>query len=145
MTDIAFHFNMPDKLQYACRLLRKGFNGGAKLTVTGPQELLADLDARLWTFSALDFIPHVICDHSSPQTNRSPVLLTSDISHTQRHPWLLNVGDTVPMGFERFERVIELVGTSDEDRERSRARWREYSAGGHKIDRFDVAGTGTGG
>lgn len=145
MTDIAFHFNMPDKVQYACRLLRKGVNSGAKLTVTGPQALLADLDERLWTFSALDFIPHGFFDHSSAQSARAPVLLASDISHTQLHPWLLNVGDTVPAGFERFERVIELVGTSEEDRERSRARWRQYSAGGHKIARFDVASSGTGG
>ena len=31
MTEIAFHFNAPDKLAYACRLLRKAVASGARV------------------------------------------------------------------------------------------------------------------
>ena len=30
MTEIAFHFNVPDKLAYSCRLLRKAYLSGAR-------------------------------------------------------------------------------------------------------------------
>ena len=33
MTEISFHFNVPDKLAYACRLLRKAVNAGNKVVV----------------------------------------------------------------------------------------------------------------
>jgi hypothetical protein len=35
MTEIAFHFNVPDKLAYSCRLLRKAYLSGARVVVTG--------------------------------------------------------------------------------------------------------------
>ena len=33
MTEVAFHFNAPDKWAYACRLLRKAVAAGAKVVV----------------------------------------------------------------------------------------------------------------
>jgi hypothetical protein len=35
MTEIAFHFNAPDKLAYACRFARKALRSGARLVITG--------------------------------------------------------------------------------------------------------------
>ena len=35
MTEVAFHFNVPQKSGYACRLLRKATAGGARVVVTG--------------------------------------------------------------------------------------------------------------
>ena len=58
MTEVAFHFNAPDKLAYACRLLRKASGAGARVAVTAEAELLQRLDTALWTFSALDFVAH---------------------------------------------------------------------------------------
>src|SRR5512145_1032321 len=58
MTEVAFHFNAPDKLAYACRLLRKAVGSGARVVVTAPADVLARLNSLLWTFSQLDFIPH---------------------------------------------------------------------------------------
>ena len=45
MTEIAFHFNAPDRLAYTCRLLRKAVSAGARLVVTGPAEALDRLDS----------------------------------------------------------------------------------------------------
>ncbi|MEY4756910.1 MAG: hypothetical protein RJA34_1808 [Pseudomonadota bacterium] len=142
MTEIAFHFNVPDKLQYACRLLRKGVNSGAKLTVTGPQSVLRELDTRLWTFSALDFVPHVFNNGNDQQIHRSAVLLAEHTVQGHQHPWLVNLGDSVPEGFDQFERLIELVAQSDDDRQNARVRWKQYSDSGYKLARFDVASAG---
>ena len=35
MTEVAFHFNATDKLEYACRLLRKAVANSAQVVVTG--------------------------------------------------------------------------------------------------------------
>ena len=40
MTEVTFHFNAPDKLGHACRLLRKAVASGAKVVVTGDSALL---------------------------------------------------------------------------------------------------------
>ena len=58
MTEIAFHFNAPDKVAYACRLLRKAVAANAKVVVVVPQEQMAQLDESLWTFSHLEFLAH---------------------------------------------------------------------------------------
>jgi len=45
----------------------------------------------------------------------------------------------VPEGFERFERLIELVAQEDGDRQQARARWKHYADRGYAIQRHDLA------
>ena len=45
----------------------------------------------------------------------------------------------VPAGFERFERLIELVGNVDDDRAQARQRWRHYADRGYAITHHDLA------
>ena len=47
MTEVAFHFNVPDKLHYTCRLLRKARLSGVALVVTGQADFLQALDGAL--------------------------------------------------------------------------------------------------
>jgi DNA polymerase III subunit chi len=139
MPDIAFHFNMPDKLAYACRLLRKATGSGAKVVVTGAAPTLAHLNTLLWTFAPLEFIAH--CDERAPQNLRenSPVLLLSDVSASPHQQVLLNLGADIAAGFESFGRVIELVSLDGDDRLQARQRWKRYQDLGHNITKFDVA------
>lgn len=144
MTDIAFHFNVGEPLAYACRLLRKAYGAGAHVTVVGPEAALADLDRALWTFTALDFVPH--CRSNAPATvrERTSIVLAPDAAAAQGHAdVLLNLGDGVPSGFEQFERLIELVSTGDADRQQARARWRHYAERGYSITRHDLAARGS--
>ena len=52
---------------------------------------------------------------------------------------LVNLGAAVPEGFERFERLIEVVTVEDEDRQRARQRWKHYADRGYAITRHDLA------
>jgi DNA polymerase-3 subunit chi len=45
----------------------------------------------------------------------------------------------VPPGFERFDRLIEVVTTDAEDRNIARTRWRHYTEHGYTITRHDLA------
>ncbi len=138
MTEVAFHFNAPDSLAYACRLLRKAVGSGAKVVVTGPPDTLQELDALLWTFSATDFVPHCLADSEAHVVAASPVILSTSIATAAHQQVLLNLGRLVPEGFDRFERVIELVGQGEQERQLARARWKQYTDRGYAITRHDL-------
>lgn len=139
MTEVAFHFNAPDKVAYACRLLRKATGSGAQVVVRGEPQLLHQLDLALWTFSATDFVPHCRQDADALLVAHSPVILAESSQATAHQQVLLNLGDSVPESFERFERLIEVVGMSDADRQVARGRWKHYADRGYAITRHDLA------
>ena len=140
MTEVAFHFNVPDKLAYACRLLRKATGAGSKVVVTGESQQLRTLDTELWTFSALEFIPHCHAASADAQVlAASPVVLADTPRGTPHQEVLVNLGEGVPEGFERFERLIEVVSQDDGDRQQARLRWKHYADRGYAIQRHDLA------
>ena len=59
MTEVAFHFNMPDKTRYLCRLLRKAVSQGAQVAVTGPDAAMDELDALRAGGRMVGVISHV--------------------------------------------------------------------------------------
>jgi len=139
MTEVAFHFNAPDKQAYACRLLRKAVGSGARVVVTAPSEVLAHLNSLLWTFSQLDFVAHATAGDPPRVQAASPVFLAESLADVPHRQVLLNLGQQVPAGFEDFERLIEVVSLDDDDRQGARGRWKQYSERGHAIVRHDLA------
>lgn len=138
MTRVDFHFNVSDKIGYGCRLVRKAFRAGHRIVVfSDDAALLAQFDQSLWTFSALDFIPHVMA--SDPLAAETPVLLTQGESGADGRDLMINLGGTTPTGFARFERLIEVVTALPDDREAGRARWRFYRDRGYPIETHDLA------
>lgn len=141
MTEVAFHFNAPDKQAYACRLLRKAFLKGARLVVLADPADAAPLDTALWTFSAGDFIPHAR-DGDAPQVHaHSPIRILSELPAVldgTSESVLVNLRRTVPVGFQRFARVIEVVTQAEEDRLQARERWRHYRLEGIEPLRHDL-------
>ena len=141
MTEIAFHFNAPNKIAYACRLLRKAVGSGAKVVVTGDEETLQALDTQLWTFSALEFLPHCRADSPLEQRMASPIVLAAQLDASEtlpHHQVLVNLGDGVAPGYERFERTIEVVTLDEQDRHNARLRWKHYADRGYAITRHDL-------
>ncbi|MFT4241608.1 MAG: DNA polymerase III subunit chi [Acidovorax sp.] len=141
MTEVAFHFNAPDKLAYACRFARKVQRSGARLVITAPDKALALLDHMLWTgLSPQDFVAHCRDDGVSEDlVHASPVLLIPDARTAPHHEVLLNLHADVPEGFERFGKLVEVVSAQDEaDRSAGRARWRHYASLGYAITRHDL-------
>ena len=147
MTEIAFHFNVPDKLAYSCRLLRKAYASGAQVVITGELEELAALDQLLWTFSATEFLPH--CRTAPGDTANgianaitqaaSPILLAESPKGCAHHGVLVNLGSRIPEEFERFERFIELVTQTDADKHAARLRWKHYADRGYVMKRHDLS------
>ncbi|TFZ08274.1 DNA polymerase III subunit chi [Ramlibacter humi] len=140
MTEVAFHFNAPDKLGYACRLLRKAYGTGAQVVVTGEPEVLRELDVNLWTFGSLEFVPHCLGTERDERVQaRTPIVLSGLPRSSPHQQVLVNLGHEVPEGFERFERLIEVVTNDGADRQQARARWKHYADRGYAIVRHDLA------
>ena len=144
MTEVAFHFNVPEKMNYVCRLLRKASQAKARVVVAGPQQALQILDEALWTFTAPSFVAHCWSSDASLKTDLSPVILKnqdnpSDDSVMPHHELLLNLGNTMPQGYETFERVIEVVGLSEEDKAQARERWKQYAHRGYTLVKHDLS------
>jgi DNA polymerase III subunit chi len=142
MTDINFHFNVAERTAYACRLLRKAVRNGAKVVVSAPSPQLAQFDRQLWTFEPLDFVPHAYLTSGAeidPVLSITPIWLLDDLHQAPHHDVLLNLGDEVPTGFEKFSRLIEIVPRDDASRALARSRWKHYAQTKHAITRHDVA------
>lgn len=139
MTELAFHFGAPDKLAYTCRLLRKAVGSGAQVVLVAEAETVTQLDADLWALSATEFVPHCVAGASASVLDRSPLVLATDAQQASHlSDVLVNLTDTVPVGFERFKRVIEVVSTDPADRDMARHRWRHYTEQGYSISRHDL-------
>jgi DNA polymerase-3 subunit chi len=133
-----FHFNAPDKVGHACRLLRKAVSSGAKVMVTGEGGLLRELDTALWTFSPLEFVAHCLGNAPAAMLTASPVVLSQTARTGPHHEVLVNLGQAVPEGFERFERLIEIVTGDEDDRAQGRRRWKHYRDRGYAITTHDL-------
>lgn len=141
MTEVSFHFNVPDALVYACRLLRKATRQGARVTVTADDTRLAALDRVLWTFEPIEFLPHVRVKRGAALAERlraTPVCLADDLGDALHHDVLVNLGAEPPRGFESFARVVEIVSNDEADRAAARQRWKHYAARGYAIVKHEV-------
>lgn len=138
MTRIDFHSNVPDKIAYACRLTRKAraANCQVVLLVKDRQDLMA-LDQALWTFSELEFLPHVIA--GDPLAPSTPIILTDrDDAELPHHHVLVNLSAGTPAHFARFERMFEIVSSDDADKAEGRARYRFYQQRGYPLTHFEA-------
>lgn len=126
---VDFHVNVDHPLIHACRVVRKALgNGRTVLVFSRDAQRLTRLDSALWTFSALDFLPHVYAD--SELADRTPVWLSMTALRDRARDVLLLLDDEAAPEFERwfdcFERVIEIVSNEEDDRARARARFKTY-------------------
>ncbi|OSZ75436.1 DNA polymerase III subunit chi [Hydrogenophaga sp.] len=138
MTEVAFHFNAPDKLGYACRLLRKAYQRGARLLVVADESDRLALDTALWTMAPGAFIPHSSASDPDHVWSRSPIQLAGSLPVQSDATVLVNLCSEVPSGFDNYARVIEVVSGSDLDRQQARERWKFYKANGIEPQRHDL-------
>lgn len=138
MTRIDFYFEAEDKLQVACRLSAKAAQQKLRVLIYAPNEAQAQrIDRMLWTWQPTAFLPH--CMTRSPLAAETPVLITHDPEDTPHDEVLLNLHSAWPPAFSRFQRLVEIVGCEEEDREAARARFRFYRDRGYAIAKHDLS------
>ncbi|MCC6133993.1 MAG: DNA polymerase III subunit chi [Candidatus Contendobacter sp.] len=109
----------------ACRVTDKAYSLGHTVYLfTASEAQAAMLDDLLWTFRQDSFIPHE--RYPLAGSEGSPVLIGTASPAEVEAQVLINFTLTFPDGFERFERVVELVDQQPEVLVKSRERFRQY-------------------
>ena len=121
-----------------CRLAEKALKQKRQVLIVADTKAEAEaLDEALWTFKAESFIPHhLVGDGSTPPP---PVLVTWLAPPAECRDILVNLGAVLAPGFERFNRVIEIVAGSDTEREQAREHWKAYKRQGYQVDAHELA------
>ena len=150
MARIDFHSNVSDKLEYACRLTRKIWSATPvgepvrNIVMVGEKADLQKLDGLLWTFSAIDFLPH--CFIEDEAAIDTPILLTDQflapaLSQLPHADVLIHLGMRMPTDvpglLARFPRIVEVVTINEAERLAGRERYKAYRDLGHELHNFD--------
>ncbi len=145
MTEIQFHFNVPERVPYACRLLRKAWRQRVPVALIADDAELAAIDEALWAISPADFVPHERIAQAADAAripaslHAGTVWLCRDAEAVPAQHTLVNLGASLPRGFESYQRLFELVSTDEPARMAARDRWRSYGKRGYAIRQHDLA------
>jgi DNA polymerase III subunit chi len=138
VTRIDFYSNAESKLQVACQLVARAVREQFQVVVYAPdQETARGIDKLLWTYQAIGFVPH--CLASDALASETPVVIAQDGAELAHYHVLVNLHADSPPTFSRFERLIEIVGSDDVDRQRARGRFRYYRDRGYEIHHHDLS------
>ena len=139
MTRIDFHSNVPDKDVYACRLVRKAYLARNRVVLLADDaDHLARLDAQLWSFSDVDFLPHVAAGDAL--ASRTAIVLTAtDTEELPHFDILINLTQRTPAHVGRFQRVFEIISQDEQDAAAGRQRYVGYKRQDYALTHF-VAG-----
>ena len=145
MTQVAFHLGVADKTLYTCRLVRKASRQGLRVRVVADDAELSALDSALWTFEALEFLPHLRLssgDRPAQSWAHTPIWLTQ-----AQTTWpdllpapqvIINLDMNASPEAQGAERIIELVSADPWEKEAARKRWRHYKSMGWECQHHEA-------
>lgn len=121
-----------DRLGIVCRLAQKAYDAGQRAHLHVADAAQAErLDTLLWTFHQGSFIPHAIA--GTPEADAAPLVIDHAGEPAEPYQLLFNLADDVPSFCGRFERVIEVIGTTEQEVRDGRARYRYYRDRGYPL------------
>jgi len=140
MTHIDFYLLGKNKIggenHVACRLAEKAFRMGHRIYMYSDGiDTCKKLDQLLWTFSASSFVPHSL---DLADDSDTPVCIGFQEPPTDFADVLINLSEEIPLFFSRFERVAEVVGASDSEKQQARKRYRYYRDRGYELQTYDL-------
>ena len=140
MKQIDFHYHVANRSIYACKLVKKVSAMGKSLALySSNEQFLQVVYDDLWRFEDMTFIPHAWAD--TEYARDTNVLFTTDLAKLKSSDVLILLDDNVPENwkeaFEKFDRIVDIVGTSESELQTSRARFRLYKASGVTLMAYD--------
>lgn len=137
MTRIEFFFNVHDKPRKVIELSEGIVKRGQRLMVFTPDtEASFKLEGLFWTYPPTGFLPH--CRSDSELADITPIIIDWRGDHLTHDEVLINLKSGHPPFFSRFRKLIELVGSDEEDKMAARNRFRFYRDRGYEIRTIDV-------
>ena len=138
MTRIDFYHNAEDRLRVSCRLIAKAVQQKLRVVVYAPDGALARaVDEMLWAEPTVQFLPHVMAEHRLAA--QTPIVIARDPQSVPHDQVLLNLHSETLPAFARFERLLEVVGPDEADRQAARTRFKFYKERGYPLQAHDLA------
>ncbi len=112
----------------ACRLCEKALQQEMSVFILAESATHAQqIDDLLWTFNDGGFLPHQLVNQEDVHFGDKLITLIGWTElPTQPYSVLINLSETVPDGYSRFERVAEIVNQNETIRQLGRERFRQY-------------------
>ncbi len=114
------------RMQVACRLLEKTYlHNHSAYIICKSKEHAIDLDQMLWTYKDASFIPH------SLQGELTEFYVPLQIGCLEDSPQssyniLFNLTDEIPIYYQQFSRIIEIIPNDEQIKSMSRRRYHDY-------------------
>ena len=137
MTQVDFYLvsdnGADSRNRVACRLTDKAFRQGRRVYIYSDNEdAVEQLDRLLWTFNPGSFVPHEL--HLAEGMQDAPVAIGCNEPPVEFSDVLVSLAAEVPSFFSRFERVAEVVGATEEEKQQARDRFRFYRDRGYELE-----------
>ncbi|ARN75375.1 DNA polymerase III subunit chi [Oceanicoccus sagamiensis] len=144
MTKVKFYILPGDSSEqrqlFACRLAEKAFKMGHSIYIHSSDKAEAEaIDQLMWSWRNSSFMPHQL---EAEQASAHPVVnigyQQGQGSSAQLNGLLINLSQTVPDFFSRFETVSEIVVQSPAVTEATRSHYRFYRDRGYPLENHDM-------
>ena len=137
MVEVSFYVlsteSPAERYQFACKLIEKAYRTGVfPYVLTDNLEQSQLIDDLLWTFRPSSFIPHQVYTDKLPAVD-SVVLIGSVNPPESWLKTIINISSQCPKEFQKSERLLEILDSSEETKNSGRQRYRQYQLTGVEI------------
>ncbi len=141
MTQIDFYLlKSQDEFQrlgFACRLVEKAWSQGHRVLIQTPSAAMSEqVNRLLWTFREGSFLPHGLLTEADADI--TPILINHGEEAGDEHQVLINLSQSVPPFFSRFERLAEILDQSPEILTAGRGRYSHYKERGYPLQHHQM-------
>lgn len=117
------------RLRFACRLTEKAYTLNNRVHAHVADAAVArELDELLWTYRQGSFVPHEVASNDGAIT--APVTIGYGEHCNAKGGLLINLCDSIPVFFDRFDRIAEIVDGDSDRRRQGRERFSFYRDNG---------------
>ena len=139
MPNIDFYFLSEDSISarrlFACRLTEQVYKKGHKVFIyVENSEEAQQLNAQLWTFRDVSFVPHKLVGNNDIV---APITIGHDFSDGEADI-LINLTEAVPEFYAKFQRILEIIPNDDVLKEIGRKKYKFYKSNGCELITHDV-------
>ncbi|MBT5230191.1 MAG: DNA polymerase III subunit chi [Methylococcales bacterium] len=133
MTRIDFYIaSKASQLSLACRVIEKIHGIGHQIYAHADAHPMASkLDEMLWDFKPDNFLAHEMVQPDATTTEN--ILIGYQQPPEGAQDVLVNLTSEVPLFFNQFQRVAEVVGPDEELKLLARARYKYYRENGYEL------------
>lgn len=109
---------------FICRLIEKIYRQGHIVYIhCKDKKESEEIDELLWSFHDISFVPHCLAKERGDTP--PPVLLGFDFVPDQGEV-LINLSSTIPMFYQAFSRILEIIPSKEEEQAIAREHYQFY-------------------